>query len=194
MKILLAKSVGPHKMNFEELTTVLSEAEAVMNSRPLMPMDSSPTDGVQVLTPGHFLIGRPLCSLPEKFDSGNVISAHKRWNLCQLLTAELWRRWSREYICSLNRDVKTRRLQRDIQPGDIVLLKEVVSPQRSWPLARVLETHPRPDGHARVATIKTEKAIYKRPIVKLVLLLEDEDLHLKEKPFASTRRRLCSCA
>ena len=68
MKLRLTKIVGTCRLTYEELTTILTEAEAVMNSRPLTPMDSAPTDGVQALTPGHFLISRPLQSLPERAD------------------------------------------------------------------------------------------------------------------------------
>ena len=52
MKILLSKSVGSHRLTFEEISTILTEAEAVMNSRPLTALDSTPTYGIQVLTPG----------------------------------------------------------------------------------------------------------------------------------------------
>ena len=60
MKLILHKSIGSHHLTFEELTTVLTEAEATLNSRPLLATDSTPDDGVPLLTPGHFLIGRPL--------------------------------------------------------------------------------------------------------------------------------------
>ena len=51
------------KLNFEELSTTLSQIEACLNSRPLV--DSvEDVDGIQALTPGHFLIGRPLEAIP----------------------------------------------------------------------------------------------------------------------------------
>ena len=82
-KTLLHKTLGTQRLTFEEFTTVVSEVEATLNSRPLVPLDSPSTDGVQVLTPAHFLIGRPLHSLPEKTDVDPSISALRRWNLCQ---------------------------------------------------------------------------------------------------------------
>ena len=53
MKTLLWKVVCIHTLTFEELTTVLLQAEAAMNSRPLAPLDSQDDDGISPLTPGH---------------------------------------------------------------------------------------------------------------------------------------------
>ena len=45
-----------------------------------------------------------------------------------------------------------------------------------WPLAHVTQVHPGEDGVVRVATIRTPKGIYKRPVTKLVpLFVEEED-------------------
>ena len=63
MKIHLCRILWLVKLNFEELSTVLSQVEACMNSRQLaaLPHDD---DGVEALTPGHFLIASkliPIC-------------------------------------------------------------------------------------------------------------------------------------
>ena len=52
------------KLNFEELSTTLSQIEACLNSRPLV-TSAEDIDGIQALTPGHFLIGRPLEAIPD---------------------------------------------------------------------------------------------------------------------------------
>ena len=176
MKTLLLKSVGVQRLTSEEFYTVLAEVEATLNSRPLVPLDSTPTDGVQALTPGHFLVGRPLRALPEKTDQTSSISSLRRWNLCQRLSAEFWSRWSKEYIHLLHRHHKWRHTKPDMRVGDIVLLKDQELFSRSWPLARVEKSHPDEDGLVRVATVRTEKGTYLRPITKLVpLLSEGED-------------------
>ena len=65
MKLLLQKTLGGCKLRFDEMTTVLTEVEAMLNSRPLVPLDSVATDGIAPLTPGHFLIGAQLAALPS---------------------------------------------------------------------------------------------------------------------------------
>ncbi len=45
--------------------SVLTDIEATMNSRPICALNSLPEDGVEVLTPGHFLVGRPLLAPPQ---------------------------------------------------------------------------------------------------------------------------------
>ena len=44
------------KLSFEEFTTILTQVEACLNSRPLVYTNSSDDDGIDILTPGHFLI------------------------------------------------------------------------------------------------------------------------------------------
>jgi len=46
------------------MTTLLTQVETVLNSRPLCPLSDDPDD-LQALTPAHFLIGGPLATIPE---------------------------------------------------------------------------------------------------------------------------------
>ncbi len=89
------------------MTTVLTQIEACLNSRPLtrLPCDDD-DDGIQVLTPGHFLIGRSLEALANPEFKHQNLTLLKRWHLCQLLVKHLWDRWSTEYLSAMQRVTK----------------------------------------------------------------------------------------
>jgi hypothetical protein len=53
VKTHLQKTAGNTLLSFEEMTTLLTQIEACLNSRPIIPIPSSPDD-CAFLTPGHF--------------------------------------------------------------------------------------------------------------------------------------------
>lgn len=63
-KYHLLRTIGESILTFEKLTTLMTQIEAILNSRPLTPL-SDDSDDLAVLTPGHFLIGQPLSIIPE---------------------------------------------------------------------------------------------------------------------------------
>ncbi|GFT33048.1 reverse transcriptase domain-containing protein [Trichonephila clavipes] len=58
------RTVGDARLTLEQFITNYYSNRKYLNSRPLTPM-SSDLNYFAVLTPGHFLINRPLQSLPE---------------------------------------------------------------------------------------------------------------------------------
>ena len=88
----LKRIVSPVKLTFEEFTTILTQIEACLNSRPLIPNNSD--DGIEVLTPGHFLIGKPVTALPDPQISYRAVSLLRHWHLCQCLVRHFWQRWA----------------------------------------------------------------------------------------------------
>ena len=124
VKTHLKRIVSPVRLTFEEFTTVLTQVEAVLNSRPLTPSGCPDDDGISVLTPGHFLIGRPLTSLPDPQASYRTVSLLKRWHLYQNLSRHFWERWSKEYLCILNKHNKWQFPTRNAAVGDVVILQE----------------------------------------------------------------------
>ena len=77
------------KLNFENLTTVLTQIEPCLNSRPLTYWPTPDDDGIESPTPGHFLIGQPLESLPDSSFSYHSLSLLKQWDLCQSVVCHL---------------------------------------------------------------------------------------------------------
>ena len=60
----LRRVVGGIRLTFEELTTTLAQVEASLTLRPLAVMPDS-DEAIEVLTPGHFLVGGPVEALPD---------------------------------------------------------------------------------------------------------------------------------
>ncbi len=87
-----------------------------LNSCPLCRMDTMPDDGVEALTPAHFLVGRSLQALPAPTSTDMVITASKRWNLCQKLSSDFWDRWSKECLQLLQKRNKWTKAFDNIYP------------------------------------------------------------------------------
>jgi len=92
--------LGNACLTHEELNTIIIKIEAVLNSRPLTPISSHPSD-MSVLTPDHFLVGEPLCALPESDLTGVPKNRLKRWQRVAQLSQQIWGRWRLEYLAQL---------------------------------------------------------------------------------------------
>ncbi|GBP11625.1 hypothetical protein EVAR_77754_1 [Eumeta japonica] len=131
------------------------------------PNDFSP------LTPGHFLIGRPLTSLPSPdLRDANPSRLHKYARIEQA-RQHFWTRWSRECVCELQQRTKWQHKQPDIKPDQMVLIRDDITPPMKWPLGRVTVVYPGSDGASRVAEIKTSKGVVHRAINKICPLLNN---------------------
>ena len=150
LKTHLRRIVGNVRLTYEELSTVLAQIEACMNSHPLGVIPHENDDGIEVLTPGHFLVGRPIEAIPDHALSYQPISLLRRWHLCEALIRHFWKRWHSEYITSLRKNHKWHYPTRNFQVGDIVVLREDNVIPMQWPLARIIETHTGKDGLVRV--------------------------------------------
>ena len=157
------------------MTTILTQVEACLNSRPLVPLNTPDDDVIEVLTPGHFLVGQPLCTLPDRSVSSPKLTSRQRWQLCQAIVHCFWKRWSHEYLNLLNKYSKWHRKGTNLCVGDIVILKEENTIPTKWPLGRVISVHPGKDQLVRVADIKTAQGVYRRPVTKLALLLAQDE-------------------
>lgn len=164
-KNLLLRTVGSHKLTNEELTTLLTQIEATLNSRPLCPLSNDPTD-FEALTPSHFLTLEPTTQLPETRLEALPLSKMQRWRLVTDIHRHFWSRWKLEYLSSLQIRQKWSENGNKLKVGDLVLIKEATHPLH-WLLGRIMNLHPGSDGISRVATVRTATGSLKRPAVKL---------------------------
>lgn len=161
----LRRVIGISLLTFKELTTVLSQIEACLNSRPLYPLSADPND-LAALTPGHFLIGEPLISISDPSLLEVNTNRLSRWQNAQQIVQRVWKRWHREYLTQLQQRFKWKTSSPNLE----VLVKEDNTPPLLWVKGRVVETHPGEDGRVRVVTLKTQSGLIKRAISKLCKL------------------------
>ncbi|CAI6356314.1 unnamed protein product [Macrosiphum euphorbiae] len=82
-KGILNKVTGDMCFTAEELNTLFCQIEAILNSRPLQAVSMDTTD-YTALTPGHFLIGRPLLAWPEPELTEGIQTSPTQWPLAQI--------------------------------------------------------------------------------------------------------------
>ena len=95
MKFHLRKVIGDTPMTFEEMSTLLTQIEACLNSRPLFPLSDEPDD-FNFLTPAHFLVGSSLIAVSEPSLAAEPSNRLTRWQLVQQMRDHYWRRWATE--------------------------------------------------------------------------------------------------
>ncbi|XP_038122496.1 uncharacterized protein LOC119771145 [Culex quinquefasciatus] len=165
----LVAELGDEAITFEDLSTILCQVEACLNSRPLCALSSNP-DSVEALTPGHFLVGQPMNLVPEPNVQHLPVGRLDHWQALQRRAANIWNRWRDEYLTSLQPRNKWRTPQPNIEVDQLVLVKNDNAPPTQWELARVKEVHPDATGAVRTVTLRRGSTVYQRPIHKLCLL------------------------
>lgn len=140
-----------------------------MNSRPLCPLSTDPAD-LEVLTPGHFLIGQPLVALPEYPYSDVKDYRLSRYQQIQKMSQHFWSRWRNEYLHTLQQRFKWTSITEPPKLDDLVLIKEDNMSPLQWKRGRLIKLLPGKDGIVRVAEVKTQNGVLVRPISKLCRL------------------------
>lgn len=168
--------IQDHALTFEEFNTLLSKIEAALNSRPLCSVSNHPSDNLDYLSPGHFLIGQPLLALPTTSEV-SIFPLTTRWELLCSSFRNFWKRWYHEYLQSLIPRSKWTNSRKNIEVGTLIILKEKHPSPLHWTLGRVIEVLPGADGVVRVVKIKTSTTTLVRPVHKLIPLPDGRDIN-----------------
>lgn len=169
----MKRTFGSQVLNFQELTTLLCQVEAVLNSRPLCKLNDVPSD-MCYLTPGHFLIGRSLTSIPQLPELSFPYSYRARWRNVQGLYQKFWSEWSSAYLLALQgRQKWCKAGPWSPSINEVVILKEDNLPPLVWRLGKIVKLHPGADNIVRSVTLQTSNGLVKRGIVKLCPLPTD---------------------
>lgn len=165
----ILKLPGPFKYTYEEFSTLLSQIEACLNSRPLSPQSQDPSD-LSAITPGHFLTGGPILSPLASIPDERPMSIVNRWQRLKAIHRDFCIRWKNEYLKELHKRNKWKNPFPNLQLDDLVVVKEYNLPPNNWRLGRVTKVHMGKDNLVRVVDVRTQRGTITRPIAKLILL------------------------
>ena len=163
---ILQAILGKQTLNDEGCLTFMAEVEAIINSRPLVPVSYSDISQ-EPLTPNHLLLLRGNPNLPPGLFSKDDCYSKRRWAQIQFLANQFWRKWMDEFVPNLLHRQKWFEVKKNFQANDVVLLVEDTQQRSKWVLGRVLETYPDKRGLVRTVLVRTQNNVVKRPIAKL---------------------------
>ena len=168
-KYHLSRVTKNANLHYEELSTLMCQIEAILNSRPITQLSTDPNDP-QALTAGHFLIGRPLIAPPQR----NVLDVNfnrlQRWDRIIQIKQDFWRRWNQGYLHRLQVRTRNYKDKNPVKVGHMALLHVDNAPPLHWPLGIITDIFPGNDGITRVARIRCSGSTFDRPVNKLAIL------------------------
>ena len=163
---VLKKLLHNARLTYEELLTVLSEVEGILNSRPLTYLDSENFE--EPFTLLHLFLGKRLLREPEDVETKEEIivtmeNLSQRARYLQTLLSQFWSCWRREYLSGQHeahshvaRSYKSTG-ERFIKQDDIVLISEDRLPRNTWRVGKVESLIENKDGCVRGANIEVSQ-------------------------------------
>ncbi|XP_027897195.1 uncharacterized protein LOC114159423 [Xiphophorus couchianus] len=166
--------VGTSSLTHEVLTTLMAEVVAIINSRPLLPVSTDPSDPV-ILTPATLLTQKTgVPSVPPE-DPNVKDLCKQQWRQVQHLAQTFWSKWRRQYLSTLQPRRKWHDNQTNLETGSIVLLRDQQLKRNEWPLGIITQVLPSQDNKVRKAEVKVSRQdgtkVFLRPVTELILLL-----------------------
>ncbi len=184
VKFTLRKILFKGSLSTQGLTTIITECESVLNSRPLVYVGEDISDGLS-LTPSHFLMmntsnGMPILAKDLDPEFLQKMSLEKnlleKWKESQNYLTRLWKVWSDQYMLSLRERYQSSmrnmgKLGKQFpSKGDIVLLKDNL-PRGTWKLGQIVDLPVSKDGQVRSAKVQLpSKKTLNRPMNLLIPL------------------------
>ena len=139
VKQTLRKVLGKGTLTYDELLTMITRAEAVINSRPLCYQYSDQVS--DVITPLHLMLGRRLLTQHESevVVDESCLSLNKRMVHLEKIINHFVARWKHEYLTELREyhKCKSKAPSSQVRVGDVVLVEEKGIPRVKWRLGVV---------------------------------------------------------
>lgn len=182
VKRCLKKTIGQANLTYDELLTVVTEAEMIVNSRPLSYITADDFD--EPITPLHLMIGHRILSVPdnlcysnnndENFEVTREVLTRRMKYIGRMLD-QFWDRWRAEYFLEL-REAHRYGIEHSsgvrITVGDIVVVHSDEKWRGFWNLGKVEELISGKDNQIQGAIIRVytggkRSKLLRRPVQKL---------------------------
>ena len=75
---------------------------------------------------------------------------------------------------ALNSRQQWRTQQKNTKIGDAVVVVASDTPRRQWPIGRIVEVMPGPDGNVRVVRVQVGSKVFTRSITRVCPIVEEE--------------------
>ena len=158
--------MGTIKLSFENFTTMITQIEGILNSRPLA-APSSDANNPSLLAPAHFLIGRPLTALPEPSQEDNP-TTNRRFDSINNMVRQFRKKCSVDYLTTLQHRPKWKDNKQHYAVNDVFIIKEDNTPPMLWPLAKITKIFDGNHKIVRIVEVRTQTELYIRPVGRLV--------------------------
>ena len=157
-------NLGSAKLTWEVFATIVTEAECLVNARPLTHVRSDNDD--DPLTPNHFLVGRAFPYIPACVFNENPSLKMKNWTQIRQRLKATWKSLVREYLTALNARRKWTNPESKLEVNDVVWVLEEWIPRGVRPLGRVTRTFTGPDQTSESCEVKTALGLLTRSAVR----------------------------
>ncbi|XP_068245286.1 uncharacterized protein [Palaemon carinicauda] len=185
VKRSLSMLIGTTILTFSDLQTTFFEIAKLMNERPIGIKPGMDVELGTYLCPNDLLLGRASNKVPSGSWSTSG-DTKKRLNFIQNVVDTFWRKWQRDYFPTLILRQKWHTDKRNVQPGDIVLIKDTNVVRGKWKMGQVVDTETGRDNKVRDVSIRYKiqrpgkhkgqsDTVIKRSVHKLVVLLPVEE-------------------
>ncbi|GFW99325.1 integrase catalytic domain-containing protein [Trichonephila clavipes] len=167
----------------------------MLNSRPLVPL-SSDLDDLNLLTPSHFLIDRSITSIVESNLTNLNENRLDNWQKITKIIQLIWKRWSVDYLNSLQQRNKWHFEKKNAKIGDMVIIKKDNLPSCQWSLGRINNIYPGKDSKVRVVEVKTTRVMSflgkgkKADLIKLAIELGECESNGEELKIIELRTKI----
>ena len=131
--------MGKAHFRYAELELACAEAAYAINNRPLGLLPDVTDDMLEPLTPNHLLLGTSGREIPPDEDQGKA-SRTKRYRYVQEVLQDWWVKWNELVFPTLVPSYKWLQRHRNVQKGDIVLVKYKNIGKGTFRMASVIET------------------------------------------------------